>query len=112
MISEIDFVSPCPVEECKNKNTSYKWSHYNCGGREKITNEGKIYCLKCGTDGLFTDWEFNCGAHDFKEASAQGFCHALSVMAQLDTKNQMFIVSLMGKVGEQFEKKYKKSNDI
>ena len=108
MISEIDFVSPCPVEECKNKNTSYTWSHYNCGGHEKITNQGNIYCLKCGTNGLFTDWKFNCGAHDFKYASIQGLSHALSVMAQLDTKNQLFIVSLMGKVGEQFEKKYKK----
>ena len=107
MISEIDFVSPCPVEECKNKNTSYTWSHYNCGGREKITNEGKIYCLKCGTDGLFTEWKFNCGAHDFKEPSAQGLCHALSIMAQLDKNNQLFIVSLMVKVGEQYAKKYK-----
>ena len=107
MISEIDFVSPCPVEECKNKNTSYKWSHYNCGGREKITNEGKIYCLKCGTDGLFTEWKFNCGAHDFKEPSAQGLCHALSIMAQLDKNNQLFIVSLLVKVGEQYAKKYK-----
>ena len=112
MISEIDFVSPCPVEECINNTTSHRWSHHNCGGLERITNQGKIYCLKCGTDGLFTDWEFNCGAHDFKEASAQGVCHALSIMAQLDTKNQLFIVSLMGKVGEQFERSIKKSNDI
>ena len=109
MISEIDFVSPCPVEECKNKNTSYTWSHYNCGGHEKITNQGNIYCLKCGTNGLFTDWKFNCGDHDFKEASAQGFCHALSIMAQLDTKNQLFITSLIIKVGNQWTKKYKEN---
>ena len=53
----------------------------------------------------FTTFQtFNCGAHDFKNASAQGLCHALSVMAQLDTKNQMFIAMLMGRVGEQFSK--------
>ena len=104
MISEIDFVSPCPVQGCINNNTTHKWSHYNCGGHERITNQGKIYCLKCGTDGLFTDWLFNCGAHDFEYASAQGLCHALSVMAQLDTKNQLFISLLMAKVGEQFAK--------
>ena len=104
MISEIDFVSPCPVEGCKNSDTCYRWRHHNCGGYEKITSQGIIYCQKCSTDGLFTDWKFNCGAHDFKYASAQGLCHALSVMAQLDTKNQLFIAQLMGKVGEQFKK--------
>ena len=102
MISEIDFVSPCPVEECINNKTSHRWSHHNCGGHEKITNQGNIYCLRCGTNGLFTDWKFNCGAHDFKYASIQGLSHALSVMAQLDTKNQLFIAMLMAKVGEQF----------
>ena len=109
MISEIDFKSPCPVEECKNNSRVIRWTHQNCGGYEKITNQGTIQCLKCGTDGLFTDWRFNCGDHDFKEASAQGFCHALSIMAQLDTKNQLFIVTLMGKVGEQFAKQCKEN---
>ena len=106
MISEVDFISPCPVQGCKNKETPYTWSHYNCGGYERITNQGKIYCLRCGTKGLFIDWKFNCGAHDFEYASAQGLCNALSVMAQLDTNNQLFISLLMGKVGEQFAKKY------
>ena len=110
MISEIDFVSPCPVEECKNNSTPYRWVHRNCGGYEKITNQGSIYCCKCSKGGLFTDWRFNCGAHDYKYASAQGLCHALSVMAQWDTNNQLFIAMLMGKVGEQFTKKIK-SND-
>ena len=110
MISEIDFVSPCPVEGCKNNSTAYKWVHHNCGGYEKITNQGSIYCCKCGKRGLFTDWKFNCGAHDYKYASAQGLCHALSVMAQLDTNNQLFIAMLMGKVGQQFAKQIK-NND-
>ena len=102
MISEIDFKSPCPVEECKNNSRVIRWTHHNCGGYEKITNQGKIYCCKCGREGLFTGWRFNCGAHDYKYASAQGLCHALAVMAQLDTENQVFIGMLMVKVGEQF----------
>ena len=102
MISEIDFKSPCPVEECKNNSRVIRWTHHNCGGYEKITNQGKIICYKCGREGLFTDWEFNCGAHDYKYASAQGLYNALSVMAQLDTENQQCIVMLMVKVGKQF----------
>ena len=102
MISEIDFVSPCPVDECKNKNTMYRWRHHNCGGYERITNEGKIYCLRCPTDGLFIDWRFNCGAHDFKQASSQGFSHALSILSQLDKKNQKFIALLSKNVSEQY----------
>ena len=102
MISEIDFVSPCPVEECKNKNTSYKWYHYNCGGHEKITNQGKIYCLKCKIEGLFIDWKFDCGEHDYQEASSQALGYVFSVMSQLYTKNQLFIAMLNNKVSEQF----------
>ena len=111
MISEVDLIAPCPVKGCRNNQTSYRWRHCICGGHERITNQGKIYCLKCGTDGLFTDWLFNCGAHDFEYASSQGLCHALSVVCQIDTKNQPFIASLMGKVGEQFTKKFIE-NDI
>ena len=102
MISEIDFVAPCPVEGCKNNSKKYRWTHYNCGGYEKITNQGIIYCCKCDRGGLFTDWKFNCGAHVFKYASAQGYCNAFSVISQLDTKNKLFIAKLMKKVGEQF----------
>ena len=102
MISEIDFVSPCPVDECINKKTMYKWYHYNCGGYEKITNKGTIKCLRCGKDALFIDWRFNCGAHDFKQASSQGFSHALSILSQLDKKNQKFIALLSKNVSEQY----------
>lgn len=106
MNSEIDFVFPCPVEGCKNNNRCYRWTHHNCGGYEKITNEGVIYCVKCGsTDGLLTDWKFNCGEHDFIYPSAQELMRALYVMAQLNTDNQLFINKLMRKVAEHFGKK-------
>ena len=103
-IYEIDFISPCPVEGCINKKKSYRWIHYNCGGYEKITNEGEIRCIRCGTSGLFVDWKFRCENHSFKQASAQGVAYALSVMAQLSVKPEelAFIYSLMAKVGGQF----------
>ena len=34
-ISEVDFISPCPVQDCINKQKSYRWIHHNCGGYEK-----------------------------------------------------------------------------
>ena len=54
MLSEVDFISPCPVEGCKNKETKIRWCHHNCGGYERITNQGKIYCLRCNTEGRGT----------------------------------------------------------
>ena len=108
MISEVDFISPCPVEECINKKTMYRWRHHNCGGHEKVTNQGNIYCLRCRNDALFIDWKFNCGAHDFKQASSQGFSHALYILSQLDKKNQLFIAQLNEKVSQQFIKQLTK----
>ena len=102
MISEIDFKSPCPLWRCKNNSTVIRWTHHNCGGYQKITNQGRIYCCKCNQGGLLIDYTFNCGAHDSTYASAQELCHALAVMGQIDPKNQLFITKLMVKVGEQF----------
>lgn len=104
----MDFVSPCPVQNCRNNAKTHNWVHHKCGGHGKITNQGNIYCIKCGTDGLFIEWRFNCGAHDFIYASAQGACYALAVMAQLDTKNQKFIQMLMIKVAKQFANFYQR----
>ena len=105
-IDEIDFISPCPVDKCINKSKQYHWTHYDCGGHEKITKEGKIRCLKCGTTGLFIDWQFKCEDHDFEYSSFQGMSHALSVMSQLNVGNegQAFIGTLIKKVGEQYNK--------
>ena len=52
-LTEIDFISPCPVEKCKNKNKNYRWVHYNCDGREKLNDLGFIRCLKCGGEAPF-----------------------------------------------------------
>ena len=104
MISEIDFKSPCPVQECINNSRVIRWTHH-CGGYKKITDQGRIYCCKCNGGGLLIDQTFNCGAHDSKYPSSQGFIHAISVMAKLDTINQKFLSRLMVKVGEQFSNK-------
>ena len=80
-IKEIYFISPCPVQDCVNKNKMYRWTHVKCGGgRLSLNDEGMLRCLKCGKKGKFIDFRFNCGDHDSKECSAQGVSHALSIM--------------------------------
>ena len=127
-IYEVDFISPCPVQDCINKQKSYHWIHHNCWGYEKITNEGEIRCIRCGTSGLFVDWKFQCENHSsncvayafndmeqkfqyvndsFKQASPKGVANAFNVMALLSVKleEKAFFALLMAKVGIQFLKK-------
>ena len=103
-IVEIDFISPCPVQQCINKNKSYRWIHSDCGGREKLNDQGKLRCLKCDTKGDFIDWKFNCGDHDYESASAQGVAHALAVMAQLSVEKsqQKFIATTTAAIMGQY----------
>ena len=105
-IKEVDFISPCPVEDCKNEKKPIHWKHSNCGGYVKITDKGEIKCVKCGTSDLFVNWLFQCEKHSPKESSPQGIAHALSVMAQLSVKpeEQLFIALLISKVAQQFLK--------
>lgn len=103
-LTEIDFVSPCPVQQCINKNKTYRWIHSNCGGREKLNSKGELRCLKCSTKGDFIDWRFDCGDHDYEEVSAQGVAHALAVMAQLavERSQQRFIALTAAAIMQQF----------
>ena len=93
MIKEIDFISPCPADQCKNKNKRYRWTHNQCGGRLKLNDEGMLRCLKCGKKEGFSDFRFNCGDHDYEDCSAQGIAHSLGFMAQISVEEleQAFI---------------------
>ena len=94
MLTEIDFISPCPVQDCVNKNKCYRWTHNKCGGRLKLNDKGILRCLNCRTQGLFVDWPFNCGDHNDKRCLARGFAHAFGIIPQLadgDEKKQLFI---------------------
>ena len=102
--TEVDFISPCPVEKCRNKNKNYRWVHYNCDGREKLNDLGFIRCLKCGGKAPYIDWKFNCGEHDFEEGSTQGIIHALVVMAQLSVEKEhaLFIAKTTQEIMKQY----------
>ena len=93
-ITEIDFIAPCPVQDCIDKNKCYKWIHTKCKGRLKLNDKGMLRCINCGTQEPFVNWPFNCGDHEDKECSARGFAHAFGIIPQLadgDEKKQLFI---------------------
>ena len=104
VITEIDFIAPCPVEQCKGRNKSYRWIHNSCKGRLKLNKEGMLRCLNCGTQGPFADWPFNCGDHDNKECSALGTSHSFAVLAQINrsTNQQHFIAQTVSKIMQYF----------
>ena len=105
MLTEIDFISPCPVQDCVNKNKFYRWTHNQCGGRRlSLNDEGMLRCLKCGKKGKFVDFRFNCGDHNYKECSAQGAAHSVAVMAQtsVEKSQQRFIAKVTKVIMNQF----------
>ena len=86
MTKEIDFIYPCPADQCKNKNKIYRWTHNQCGGRLKLNDEGMLRCLKCGKKEEFLDFRFDCGDHDYEDCSAQGLAHSLGFMDQISVE--------------------------
>ena len=106
LIHEIDFISPCPVEQCVNKNEPITWVHVCGKGKMKLLDSGELRCTDCSTQGLFVDWRFNCGDHDYEKASYQGVGHALAIMSQLvgGEKEQLFIATVTRRVMGQFLK--------
>ena len=103
-LEEIDFISPCPVQQCINKNEPITWVHVCGQGKMKLTEKGELRCINCQTQGLFIDWRFDCGDHDYEKASKQGIAHALAIMAQLvgGENEQLFIATVTHCIMRQF----------
>jgi hypothetical protein len=111
-IKEIYLISPCPVQDCVNKNKMYRWTHVKCGGgRLSLNDEGMLRCVKCGKKGKFVDFRFDCGDHDSKECSAQGVSHSLAFMAQRaeEKSQQKFIAKITASLMQQFSDRGKES---
>ena len=101
-MTEVDFISGCPVQGCSNNKTSIHWEHSGCGGHETISEEGIIRCTRCGTKGIFLDWRFNCGNHDYQKGSLQGFLNAITILGNLNV-SPLFLLKLTKSVTKQFE---------
>ena len=91
-LTEIDFTSPCPVQECIHKDKIYKWTHNQCGGRLKLNNEGMLRCLKCGKKEKLIDFKFNCGDHNYNKCSKQGIAHSFSLMSQIVGEREVMLL--------------------
>lgn len=81
--TEIDFIANCPIFNCPNSTKPYIWTHFDCGGKEKINKLGQIRCCKCGEKGYLIDWNLDCQQHEYKEDSALGKPHALQLCSSL-----------------------------
>jgi hypothetical protein len=103
-IYEIEFISPCPVQDCPNKGKKYRWLHTGCGGVEMLNYNGELRCVKCPKKGRFIDWKFNCGMHDYQPFSLWGIVECLSVMSQLHVEGglQEFVAKTTQAVMKQF----------
>ena len=101
----VDWMSPCPVANCKNKHKYYRWTHQQCGGTLLLSIKGEFVCNKCMTKKLFKDWFFHCGAHKPEETSKQGTSEALESLSKLIVKKskEKIISQLIKAVLNQFQ---------
>ena len=106
-LDKIDFIMPCPVQECVERNILFKWNHKKCGQLLSLDKDGKVRCDKCKTCSNIIDFKFSCDEHEDKEPSSIGFCRALTVLAQVavDPSHQMLVAEVTGKVLKQFMEK-------
>lgn len=101
----IDWISPCPVVNCKNKNKYYRWTHQQCGGTLLLNIKGEFVCNKCNIKKLFKEWFFHCGSHQPEETSKQGASEALNSLSKLIVKKskEKIISQLIKAVLNQFQ---------
>ena len=106
-VREIDFITTCPVYDCRSNATEmYTWKHpsgSNCNGQLKVTDEGIIKCTKCAKKWELANWEFECPNHKGKQKpSAQGLCNAFSSKSRNDPSLETFtakcISAIMSKI--------------
>ena len=103
-LKEIEFIAPCPCQECYGDNSVYHWKHQGCGGKLQLTSEGEIKCVRCRERKKFVDWPFNCVRHQNTKASTDGMQHCFQVInsVSLSESKQEFIATVTSKVINQF----------
>ena len=100
-MQEIDFISQCPVQGCSKGNKPFHWTHYDCGGKEKINQYGQIRCCKCGEKGDVINWKFDCKRHEYDEDSYQSKDIALIVGSTLIGDDQVFVNQIVKAISKQ-----------
>ena len=77
----IAFESGCPVAGCSNNKNLLTWTHYDCGAKETIDNEGVVRCNNYHYLGEFFLLKYSCGGHSngLQYGSYSQFLAALSI---------------------------------
>ena len=84
-MSEIDFITGCPIAGCDNASSKLVWTHKKCGNKEKINDQGIVRCIKCGNLGEFFLLRYNCDRHNgYQYGNYTAFAAALSVLANFN----------------------------
>jgi hypothetical protein len=84
-MSELDFITGCPISGCDNARSKLAWTHDNCGSKEKINDQGIVRCIKCGNLGEFFLLKYKCSRHNgFQYGNYSAFSAALSVLAEYE----------------------------
>jgi len=105
MSRKFRFSAGCPIQNCKNSNTTINWVHATDNGDMYIFDDGHLECEDCGTSGLIIDWLFDCSAHDYQYASYQGFLNMISVLGHLEA-DEDFVDDCL-EAGRKQRKKFK-----
>lgn len=57
-----DLVGGCPtcVAEGAEAGPAVQWYHATCGGRMEVSDEARLKCGSCGTEGHIQNWKWAC----------------------------------------------------
>ena len=105
----INLVTPCPVNNCPNRNKYYQWTHQTCNEPLKLYRDGTVECDKCKQSRPFIKWNFKCEEHDHSKPTylqMQDVLDVFELMGESDEK-KAFIKDVKECLTEQYEEQKK-----
>ena len=107
----VNLVTPCPVNNCPNRNKYYQWTHKTCNKPLKLYRDGTVECVECKQSRPFVKWNFKCEEHEHDHCKAtylkmQDVLDVFELMGDSEAK-QAFIKDLKECLTQQFEEQKK-----
>jgi len=102
MENSYPFNAPCPVVGCPNqdKNKRFQWYHKKDNKKMYVNEQAELFCEN-GHKSPMLDWRFKCENHDYQPASSQGLLFALSILAQLEKIDPIWLLNNMDLISNQ-----------
>jgi hypothetical protein len=100
------FNAPCPVLDCPNNSREkrFTWYHAKCKGEMYVTENAELVCEK-GHSAPMLDWRFRCENHDYDEPNPQGLLLALTIIAQMQDVDSLWLCDVSDKLSKQTRRK-------